>query len=139
MDTCGLVIVLTLELLQSLSGADVGYTTTWKITFLHRGAGGVESILNPVLFLLHLDLGTGTYIEHSDSSCQFAKSFLKFLLVVVRSGVLNLLADLGDSVSDSLLVTGTTYDCGVVLCDGDFLSLTEHVRSRVLKCEASFL
>ena len=139
MDTCGLVIILTLEILQCLGGTDVGDTSTRKVTFLYSGTGGVESILNPVLLLLHLNLGTCTDIEHRDSTGQFAKSFLKFLLVVVRCGVLDLLADLGDSVDDGVLVTGSTHDRGVVLGDGDLLSLAKHVRSRVLESESSFL
>ena len=139
MDTCRLILVLTLEVLKGLSGTDVGNSTTRQITFLDSGTGRVKSILHPVLLLLHLNLGTGTDIKDSDSTGKFTKPLLEFLLVIVGSGGLDLLADLGDPVSDVFLDTRPTDDGGIVFGDSDFLGFSKHVGSGVLKSESPLL
>ena len=125
MDTCGLVIILTLEILQCLGGTDVGDTSTRKVTFLYSGTGGVESILNPVLLLLHLHLGVGTDIEHGHTASQFSQALLQLLLVVRALRVGNLVLELSHTLLDVLLRTSTIDDGGVVLGDRHLLGRTQ--------------
>ena len=139
MNTCSLVLILTLEILKHLSSTDVSHTATWKITFLDCCAGCIQCILNTVFLLLHLHLGSCTYIEDSDTAGEFAETLLKFLLVIIRGRCSNLLPDKFNTLSDIILVACTAYDSGVLLGDGNLLSLTEHLRSGILKSEASFL
>ena len=139
MDTCSLVLVVTLKILKSLGSTDVSYTATWKITFLDCSTGCIQSILDAVFLLFHLNLGSSTYIEDSNTTGEFSETLLKFLLVIIGSRSSNLLSDKVNTLSDVILVARTTYDSSILLGDGDFFSLTEHLRSCVLECESSFL
>ena len=139
MNTCSLVLILTLEILKHISSTDVSHTTTWKITFLDCGTGCIQCILDTVLLLFHLNLCSCTYIEDSDTAGEFAETLLKFLLVIIRSRRSNLFPDKFHTLCDIIFIACTAYDSGVLLGDGNLLSLTEHLRSGVLKCEASFL
>ncbi len=64
-------------------------------TFLHRGAGGVQGVIDAVLALLHLDLGHAADADHGDAAGELRNPLLQLLAVVVGRGVLDLLADLG--------------------------------------------
>ena len=139
MNTCSLVLILTLEILKHLSSTDVSHTTTWKITFLDCSTGCIQCILDTVFLLFHLNLGSRTYIEDSNTAGEFAETLLKFLLVIIRGRRSNLLSDKFHTLCNIILVACATYDSGVLLGDGNLLSLTEHLRSGILKSEASFL
>ena len=56
-DTGLLVLILTFQSLQGLDSADECHTATRDDTFLDCCTGSVQSVLYPVLLLLHLDLG----------------------------------------------------------------------------------
>ena len=139
MDTGCLVLVLALEILEALGSADVSDSTAREVTLFNCRAGGIESILNPVLLLLHLDFGASAHIKDSYTAGELSESLLEFLLVVVGSGVLDLGTDLGNPLCDLLRRTGAAHDGGVVLGDGDLLCLSEHVNGDILECVASFL
>ena len=139
MNTSGLILVVTLEILQNLCSTDVSYTATRKITFLHCSTSCVQCILDAVLLLFHLYLSSSTYIKYSYTAGEFAETLLKFLLIVIRSRSRNLLSDKLYTLCDILFVTCTAYDSGVLLCDGNLLCFTEHLRSCVLKSKSSFL
>ena len=134
-----LIIVLALEVLQSLGRTDVCHAASWKISFLDCCTGRVQSILDTVFLLFHLHLSGSAHIEDSHTAGELSETLLKFLLVVIRSRSCNLLSDELDALSDVLLVSGAAYDSGVLLGDGDLLSLSEHLRGSVLESESSFL
>ncbi len=139
MYTSGLIFIFTLEVLESLSCADVSYTTARKVTLLNCCTCGVEGILYTVFLLFHLNLGLCAYIKDCNTTSELSETFLKFLLVIVRSSRRDLLADKLNALCNVILIACTAYDCSILLADSDFLRLTKHLRSSVLKSESSLL
>ena len=139
MNTCSLVLILALETLEDLGCTDVGNTATREVTLLYGCPCGIEGILNTVLLLLHLDLGSSANIENGYAACELAETLLEFLPVIVGSSSSNLLPDEVSPLLDILLAACTANNGGVLLGDGHLLGLSEHIRSSVLEGEAPLL
>jgi hypothetical protein len=69
--------------------------------------------------------------NHSNAARKHSKPLLQFLAIVVGSGVLDLLPDLGDARLDVSLFSGTIHNGGVILGDHHALGPTEHVDGNV--------
>ena len=95
--------------------------------FLHRGAGGVEGVLDAILLLLHLDLGRAADANDRDAAGELGQTLLQLLAVVVRGGLLDLRLDLADAGFDVLFLAGAADDRGVFLVDHDLAGAAEHV------------
>src|SRR6056297_1899947 len=126
-DTGTFVFVVPLKILQRLNSADIGNAATGNDPFFNSSSGGTESIIEPVFFLFHLHFGSSSDINHSHTTCQFGKAFLQLLTVIVRGRILDLLTNLVDPCFDHLLITGTVYNRGVLLINGDLLGITQHI------------
>ena len=135
-DTRGLVLVVTLHLLDGLDGADETDTAAGDDTLFDGSAGGVQSVLDAVFLLLHLDLRGGTHVDDCHATGQLGQALLQFLAVVVARGGLNLSLDLGSTAFDVLLGAVTVHDGGVVLVDADFVGLTQHLQGGIFKLVA---
>src|SRR6185436_75305 len=70
---------------------------------------------------------------------QLGQALLELLAVVVRGGVLDLLADLLDAALDVRLLAGALDDGGVVLVDGDALGAAQVLEGQALELEAQVL
>ena len=139
MDTCGFVLVRSLEILEGLGCADISHTASRDNSFLNGSTGCTECILHAVLLLFHLNLGGCADIEYCHTAGQFAETLLKFLPVIVGSGGLDLLADKVCPFCDGLLVSESVNDGGVLFGNDNLLCVSEHIRSAVLEGEAPFL
>ncbi len=106
---------------------------------LHGCAGGVERVLDAVLFLLHLDLGRAADADHRDAAGEFCETLLQLLAVVVRGGLLDLRLDLVDAGLDVLFLAGAVDDRGVFLVDHDFSGTAQHVDGDAFELHAEFV
>ena len=135
-DTRGLVLVVALQLLDGLDGADETDTAARDDTLFDGSAGGVQSVLNAVFLLLHLDLRGGTHIDDCHATGQLGQALLQLLAVVVARGGLDLGLDLVGAGLDVALGAVTVHDGGVVLVDAHLVGLTEHLQGGVFKLVA---
>src|SRR5690606_20068112 len=113
--------------------------TTGDDALLDGGLRVAHGVLDAVLALLELDLGRGARLDDGDAAGELRETLLELLPVVVRVGVLDLLADLLDAARDLLGVTGALDDGRLVLGDDDLAGTTEQVERRVLELEADLL
>ena len=78
-------------------GAQQGDAAAGRHAFLHRGAGGVERVVDAVLLFLDLDFGRAADADDRDAAGELGKPLLQLLTVVIRGGFLDLRLDLGDA------------------------------------------
>jgi hypothetical protein len=97
-DTDLLVLVLSLEVLETHAGIEKGTSSSHDDSFINGSSGGTESILDPVLDLPDLDLTGSSDLNDADSSLEFGESLHEFLFVVLTSSLEHLFLDLGDSI-----------------------------------------
>lgn len=115
-------------------------TTTGDNTFLDGGAGGVESIVVPVLLLSDLNLARATNLDNGNTATELGQSLLELSPVVVRSGrVVDQSSDLLASRLDEVLVTLAVEDDGVLLGNGNGAGGTEHVGGGLLKLDVELV
>ena len=134
-----LVLVLGLDVVEALSGADEGGAATGDDAFLDGCAGGVQGVVEAVFLLLHLDLRSGADVDDGNAAGQLGEALLELLAVIVAGGLLNLGFDLTHAGLDHLAVALAADDGGGVLVDGDFLALAEHAEVGVLELVAFLL
>src|SRR5215211_975480 len=106
---------------------------------LEGGAGGLQRVLDAVLLLLHLGLGSRADLHDGDAAGELGEALLELLAVEVRVGVLDLGLDLVDAALDGLRVTGAVDERGVVLRHDDAAGAAELRELRVLELEAHLL
>ena len=99
----------------------------------------LQRVLDAILALLHLGLRGAADPDDRNTAGELRQPLLQLLLVVVRGGVLDLGADLGDPALDRGLLAGAVDDGGLVLGDGDLAGLAEHVEADVLELHAELL
>jgi hypothetical protein len=85
--------------------------------FLNSCTGCVHRVLDTCLLFLHLGLGGCTDLDDGDAADQFSEAFLQFLAVIVRAGLVDLIADLLDAAVDGLAAAGTLDDGRVLFVD----------------------
>src|SRR6266700_2440649 len=108
-------------------------------TLLDRGLGVAHRVLDAVLALLQLDLGSRPRLDDGDAAGQLGQPLLQLLPVVVRVGVVDLGPDLVDPARDLVRVARAVDDRGLVLGDHDLAGPAEHVEVDVVQLEADFL
>src|SRR3954452_4509321 len=133
------VIVLTLKRLSRCFGPEHRNAAAWTDTFLDCRTGGVKSILDAVLLLLHLDLGRTADADDRHAARELRQALLELLTVVVGGGLLDLRLDLGDAALDVRLLARAIDDRGILLLDAHALSAPEHVERHVLELDAEVL
>src|SRR3954447_23724830 len=111
-------ITLELDLVERRDCLQQRRAATGDHPLLEARADRRESVLDPVLLLLELDLGRGPDLDDGDAARKLGKALLELLLVVVRGRLLDLGLDLGhpglDRVGRALAV-----DNGRVVLRGD--------------------
>src|ERR1700757_385803 len=127
------------DLADRLLGAQERDAAARHDPFLDRGAGGVERVLDPVLLLLHLDLGGAADADHRDAARELGQPLLQLLAVIVGRGLLDLRLDLADAGLDVLLLAGAVDDRRLLLLDDDLLGAPEHGGGHVLELDTEFL
>src|SRR2546421_131292 len=86
-----------------------------RTTFVGRGAGRMQRVIDAILALLHLDLGGAADADDGHAAGQLRQTLLQLLAVVVRGGFLDLRADLVAAADDVGLLAGAFDDGGVLL------------------------
>ena len=99
----------------------------------------MQSVVHAVLLLLHLGLGGSTHLDDGYTTGKLGQALLELLAVVVGSGLLNLVANLGNAGGDVGGLAGAFDDDGGVLGDDHTLGKAEHVDVHVLELEAEVL
>src|SRR5579862_95010 len=134
-----LVLVGTLELVESLLNANQRHTAAGHNALLDGCTRGMQSVLDARLLLLHLDLGGRTDLDHGNAAGELCNTLLQLFLVVIGRGFLDLLADRLDARLDVGLLTGTVNDRGVLFLDDNLLGLAKIVQRRLLERQADFV
>src|SRR5829696_6298969 len=119
--------VLTLKRFSRCFGTEQRNAAARDDTFLDRRAGGVKSVLDAVLLLLHLHLGRTADADDRDAARELRQTLLELLTVVVRGGLLDLRLDLGDAALDVVALAGTVDDRRVLFLDAHALRTPEHL------------
>src|SRR5215470_16352185 len=130
-----LVLVLELEAVERLRGADQRDAAARHDPLFDRRARGVHGVLDASLLLFKLGLGRGADLDHGDASDQLGQALLQFLAVVIRSGLFDLSADRGDAALDVSGLARALDDRGVVLVNGDLLGLAQVFELDVLELD----
>ena len=94
---------------------DVSGAAACDDSLFHSRSGRVESVLHTQLGFLHLSLGSSANADYRNAASQLRQSLLQLLTVEIRGGLLDLLADLGNSGVDVALLAKAVNDDGVLL------------------------
>src|SRR5262249_51373307 len=124
------------DLADRLLGAQERDAAARHDSFLDRGAGGVERVLDPILLLLDLDLAGAPHADHRHASRELGQPLLQLLAVIVGRGLLDLRLDLADAGLDVLLLAGAVDDRRLLLLDDDLLGAPEHGGRHILELDA---
>jgi hypothetical protein len=130
---------LELELLDCGEAADQRRAAAGNNAFLDGRPRGVHGILHTGLLLLELGFGGRANLNDGDAADELGKTLLELLLVVIGSGVFDLLADLLHAAFDFGRLAPALDDGRVVLVDGDFLGAAEVFELHVLELDAEIL
>ncbi|EGF23986.1 archaeal DNA polymerase II, large subunit [Rhodopirellula baltica WH47] len=112
------------------------HTATGQNAFFDCSTGCVQSVFQASLGLLHFSFGFGTDADDSHTAGQLGQTLLELFLVVIAVRLLDLSADLSDTLVDVFAFAGTFDDGRVRLVDGDFLRATEVFQGDVLELHA---
>src|SRR5258705_3924648 len=131
-----LVVVLGLDALQLLGGAQQGDAAARYDAFFNRRTGRMHRVIHAVLALLHLDFRRAADADHRDAARELGQTLLQLLTVVVRRGFLDLRLDLRNARLDVGLLAGAVDDGGVFLVDHHLLCAHQHGERDVLELDA---
>src|ERR1700740_2903176 len=99
----------------------------------------MQGLFHESLLLLHFGLRRGAYTDNGHAASELGQTLLQFFAIVVRSGFLDLTADL---VNPTLDIFGRTFalnDCRVFLLDRDPLRPAEIFQREVFKLDPKVL
>src|SRR5207247_4932640 len=116
-----LVVVLGLDALELLGGAEQGDAAARHDAFFNRRTGRMHRVIHAILALLHLDFGRAADADHGYAARELGQTLLQLLTVVVRSGFLDLRLDLLNARLDVGPLAGAVGDGGVFLVDRPLL------------------
>ncbi len=121
---------------EGFDGADQRHAAAGDDAFLHRGAGGVQGVLDAGFLFLQFRFGGGADVDLGHAAGQLGQAFLQFLAVVVAGGAFDFAADLFDAALDGLGVAGPFDDRRVVVVDANELGLAELVDLDLVQFDA---
>ena len=96
-----------------------GESAAWNDALLNGSACGRKRVLDAVLLLLQLDLGSGAHLDDGDTAGELGQAFLELLAVEVGSGLIDLCLDLVDAARDVVFAAGAVYERGLFLGSDD--------------------
>ena len=139
LNTLVLIKVITLHISKNLRGLQKSNTTTRNNTTSNSSLSSIKSILNTVLLLSNLNFGSTTTVDNSNTTRKLSKTLLKLALLVLRGGSIKKLTNKFLTVLNSLLITRSLGDNGVVLGDFDGLGGTEVRDLEVIKLQTELI
>src|SRR6266545_5041424 len=136
----GRLVALELELAEgNLRRLEQGHATTGDDALLDGGLGVTHRVLDAVLALLQLHLGSRAGLDDGDAAGQLGEPLLELLAVVVGVRLLDLGADLVHPAGDLVAVAGALDDRRLVLGDDDLAGAAKQIEGRVLQLETDLL
>ena len=134
-----LLVAFELESLDGLLSTEVSDAAAGNDTLFNRGAGGVESVVDAILLLLHRGLGGSADLDERDTAGELGEALLELLAVVIGGSLFDLLLDELDAGLDVGALAETLDDRRVVLVDDDLLGAAEHIDRDGLELDADIL
>ena len=134
-----LLVAFELKSLDGLLSAEVSDAAARNDTLFNRSAGGVESVVDAILLLLHRSLGSSADLDERNTAGELSEALLELLAVVVGGSLFDLLLDEFDAGLDVGALAETLDDRRVVLVDDDLLGATEHIDRDRLELDADIL
>ncbi|KAF1056423.1 MAG: hypothetical protein GAK44_00240 [Pseudomonas delhiensis] len=98
----------------------------------------MQGVFDAGFLLFHLDFGGSTDLDHGNTASQFGQTLLQFFTVVVRAGLFDLLADLGNAGFDVSLGASAVDDGGVFLVDDHALGVAQVLQGGAFQAQANF-
>ena len=95
---------------NSFGSTHEGDTASGDDTFFDGGTGGVQSVIDTVFFLFHLNFSGGTDIDNGNTAGEFGETFLQFFTIVIAAGFFDFTTDLGNTTHDGIFGTVTFND-----------------------------
>src|SRR6185436_13350865 len=108
-------------------------------SFFNSRAGRVHRIFNARFLLFHFGLSCSTNFDHRNAADELREALLKFLAIVVGSGVVDLRTQSFDATFDVILLAVAFDDRGVVLVDRDLLGTAEIFEFDALEFDTEIL
>ena len=121
-----MVEVVTLNAIELLGGVEEGGAATNDNTFLRGSSSGAESVLDAVLELADLDLGSTADLDNGNATSESSHALLELLTVVLACRVFHGSSDSVNTLLDILSGAGATHEDSVILGDDDLLGSAEH-------------
>ena len=112
---------------------------THNDSFIDCCSCGIQSVSNSVLDLIDFNFWCSSYLDNSDTSSQFGKSFYEFLLIVFRSSMLYLALDLVAPILNVSFLPCSVHDNRVVLVDDKFLAGSENAWFRFFESQSEII
>src|SRR6185295_3143806 len=106
LDADSLVVVLRVQTDKRSAGIEERDATARNDALCDGRAGGMHRVVDAIPALLDLDLGSAADPDDRDAAGQLRQTFLHFLLIVVRGGLLDLRPQLRAAGGDRGLVAG---------------------------------
>src|SRR6201999_2119075 len=131
-----LLVTFDGEVLQDLGSAQQSHAAAGNDTFLDSRTSGMQSIFHASLLFLHFGFGSRADLDHRDAASQFGQPLLQFFTVVVRSGLIDLGAQLLDAAFDRALSAVAIDNRGVVFVDRDALRAAHVVQTNAFQLDA---
>src|SRR5579883_309824 len=131
-----LLVAFRLDLLKSSGRTGQRYAAAGDNAFFHGCARRMHRIFHAGFLFLHFGFGRGADFNHGHATDQLRQPLLQLLAVVIAGGLFNLATNLFDPALDLRWLAFAFDDRGVVLVDGDFLSLSEMADFNLLQFEA---
>mmetsp|Transcript_16921 Transcript_16921/g.39082 ORF Transcript_16921/g.39082 Transcript_16921/m.39082 type:complete len:311 (+) Transcript_16921:528-1460(+) len=116
-----------------------GLSSTGNDSFFDSGASGVQCIDNAVLLLSNLDLGSTSDANDGDATRELRQSFLEFFSLVIGFCCFDGMLDEIASFFESLGITGSSQNNGVVLINLDLFASSELLGRDFFQFHAHFL
>mmetsp|Transcript_41831 Transcript_41831/g.73608 ORF Transcript_41831/g.73608 Transcript_41831/m.73608 type:complete len:475 (+) Transcript_41831:632-2056(+) len=127
------------ESLEALGSVQQRRATARDDSLLHGRTRRVEGVGHAVLLLVHLHLRGAADLKHGHAARQLGQALLQLLLLVLRGGGGDRLAQQLAPLLDRFLSARTIEHDGVILRDGDALAGAQHAEISGLQLEAHIL
>src|SRR5712664_110285 len=139
LDARRLVIVGADQFLDGLERAQKGHAAARNHALFDGRTSRMQSIFDAGLLFLHFDFGRSTDLDQGYTAGELGYALLQFLLVVIGSRFLDLLANAVDPAFDVRCLAGAVDDRGVLFLDQHLLRFAEIAQRRLLERQADFI
>jgi hypothetical protein len=108
------------DIVENQADLEKSCAATGHNSLFNSGASGRESILEAVLSLFELGLGSGANLDDCYSASELGKPLLQFFAIIRGIGRIDIAANKLNSALDSRLSPTAFHDRGVLFRNGHF-------------------